>query len=129
METQLERNNLIMKLRNEKITIPSIAKILNMSFYTCAGILRRRKGILDGRDFKRELIRKYFNHTCQKCKRIWQQGERRFDVHHWGEGSSKSKSYEDWADLDKVSLFCHRCHLNLLEHRQTMKENHKPHKS
>lgn len=124
METRLERNNLIVEMKNKGNTINEIAEILDMSFYACRSVLRWRRGVLDGRDYKRELIRKYFDHTCQKCKRIWKEGERRFDVHHLGEGSNKSKIYDDFKDIDTLTLLCHKCHLNLPEHRETMSLNH-----
>lgn len=75
---------------------------------------------LEGRDYKRELFRKYFDYTCRGCGKVWEEGKRRFDIHHPNEGSSKTKIYDSWADLDNVILLCHQCHLNLKEHREAM---------
>src|SRR3990167_3610528 len=75
--------------------------------------------ILEGRDSVREKIREHFNYTCQSCGEIWQNNERRFDVHHFGEGHNKTKSYDkNWKeDINNgdIGLFCHCCHLNLPE--------------
>lgn len=84
--------------------------------------MNKIKKLLEGRDYKRELFREYFYWTCQKCGKVWQEGQRRFDIHHQKEGSSKSKIYDNWTELNKINLFCHKCHLNLPEHREAMRK-------
>lgn len=75
-----------------------------------------------GRDFLRELVRMRDNHTCQYpgCGRVWQKGQRRFDVHHLDEkidekiaGKIDSRRVPlkyDREHLDKLITFCHKCH-------------------
>ena len=136
MKEKKERNNLIIKFRKQGKTISEIAEVFNVSYYAIRDILRREEfekknnaPLLEGRDYKRNLIRKYFDYTCQKCGKIWQKKQRRFDVHHFGKGSRFSKRYDNFKKVEdiinKVTLLCHKCHLNLKEHRQTMSENHK----
>lgn len=51
--------------------------------------------------------------TCQKCKRIWKMGERRFDIHHLnGECGKRSRTYDRVKDIAGLITYCHRCHLN-----------------
>lgn len=81
-----------------------------------------------GREYKREMIRIYFNHTCQSLNcsrkdRQWHKGERRFDVHHFSCDPKDTKKYDagKLKDVIKgVSLLCHKCHLSLPEHLQKM---------
>ena len=80
---------------------------------------------LEGRDFKRELIRKFYGYTCQICRKKWKLGERRFDVHHKGMGSTMTKKYDKKVNYNYITLLCHRCHLNLPEHRKAMSINNK----
>jgi hypothetical protein len=46
-------------------------------------------------------------------------------------GSKKSHRYDDFRKLKEilnmVMLLCHKCHLNLIEHRKAMEKNHKNH--
>ena len=126
MKEKIERNKFIMKMRSRGKTIKEIAQFFNISYWACRSIIRRIKGIDEGRDFKREQIRKYFNFTCQNCGRKWKEGERRFDVHHFGRGSLDSRKYDTGIiDPNLVTLLCHKCHLNLPEHREAMSKNHK----
>jgi len=37
---------------------------------------------LEGREYNREKIRIRDKHTCQICGKNWEDGQRRFDVHH-----------------------------------------------
>jgi len=78
-----------------------------------------------GREFIREVVRCRDNHTCQNCKRIWNIGERRFDVHHLDEkheGKSNTKGIIklDKENIDKMITLCHMCHMNLDVVRQKM---------
>ena len=75
---------------------------------------------LTGRDYKREIIRIYFNHTCQKCGKVWDKKSRRLDVHHINQGNKMTNKYDKDVDYNKVTLLCHKCHLNLPEHRNAM---------
>jgi len=125
-----ERNNLIIKkIKQGKLKV-DIAKEFNISpqrvfaIVDKVGLIQKYKDnqnrILEGRDYKRELIRKYFNFTCQDCGRVWKKGERRFDVHHFGKGSSLSRKYDKRININMLTLLCHRCHMNLEEHKKTM---------
>ena len=129
-----ERNKMIIeKVKRGEFKV-DIAKEFNISpqmvfkIAKKAGLTKKYKNRedkkLEGRDYKRELIRKFFNYRCQKCGRVWKKGERRFDVHHFGAGSSKSKIYDSFADITKVTLLCHKCHMNLPEHKKAMKKPH-----
>jgi hypothetical protein len=70
----------------------------------------------------REFARKRDNHTCQKCGKIWQEGSRRFDVHHLDESMESIRDYlYDRSNLDKLITYCHKCHLNLHSVRKKMR--------
>jgi|GEM_PF-2004598 len=71
-----------------------------------------------GRGLTRELVRIRDNFTCQKCGKIWAEGERRFDVHHIDCDSSKTKGYDSRKEMKNMVTLCHKCHLNLPEHRE-----------
>lgn len=68
-----------------------------------------------GREFIREIVRIRDNHTCQRCKKTWIKGQRKFDVHHLDEemlGKNRVKgviSY-DKENMNKLITFCHKCH-------------------
>jgi len=79
---------------------------------------------LTGRDFVREKIREHFNHTCQMCGKKWKKGTRRFDVHHFSCDPSDSRKYDKDVDFTAVTLLCHKCHLNLPDHRKAMRKKH-----
>lgn len=67
-----------------------------------------------GRDFLREKVRTRDNHTCQSCGRVWDEKERRFDVHHTDvniEGKN-GKIYSNNKDMSKMVTLCHKCHMN-----------------
>ena len=85
------------------------------------GKLGKITGIKWGaRDRYRELVRIRDNHTCQKCGLEWQVGERRLDVHHLDEDSTKTRQIDGDEDMDNMITLCHKCHLNLDGHRETM---------
>lgn len=70
---------------------------------------------MGGREWTRELVRARDNYTCQKCKRVWREGFRRFDVHHLdesmlGKTRSKGTTKYDRENMDKLITFCHKCH-------------------
>ena len=67
-----------------------------------------------GLDFVRELVRVRDNHTCQMCGKKWEEGKRRFDVHHLDENMESIKNIKyDRNNLDKMITYCHKCHLSL----------------
>lgn len=78
-----------------------------------------------GRDRYRELVRVRDNHTCQACFKVWEKGQRRFDVHHLdekmeGKSHLRGASEYDANNLNKMITLCHKCHLNLDSVRKKM---------
>lgn len=81
------------------------------------------------RDRVREWVRIRDNRTCQKCSRKWNQGERRFDVHHLDEkkdGKSRSGMIHRWdtKHMNRLITLCHRCHFGLDITRNKMRKPH-----
>lgn len=70
-------------------------------------------------------VRERDNHTCQKCGRIWKEGERRFDVHHLNEYEGKNKKFRIDHKIDELITLCHTCHMNLPHIRKKMSINKK----
>jgi hypothetical protein len=70
---------------------------------------------LEGREHLRELVRQRDNYTCQICGKVWQEGQRRFDVHHINEKleGKEGRKYGNNKDFDKMITLCHKCHLGL----------------
>lgn len=67
------------------------------------------------RDREREFVRIRDNQTCQRCGKIWQEGQRKFDVHHldedmFGKNRMKMAHKYDKENNDKLITFCHKCH-------------------
>lgn len=79
-------------------------------------------GIKNGtRERVRELIRIRDNHTCQICGKKWIEGTRRLDVHHKDCVKEKSRQCDDYEkEKDNMITLCHKCHLNLPEHREAI---------
>jgi len=80
------------------------------------------------RERVRELIRIRDNHTCQICGKVWKEGQRRFDVHHKDCIKEKTKQCDNYEiEKDNLITLCHKCHLNLPEHKPitTFKPNYK----
>ncbi len=76
-----------------------------------------------GRDFIREVVRMRDKHTCQVCKRRWNEGQRRFDIHHLnGFCGKKSRSVDKISEIDGLITLCHKCHFNRPEHKSKMKK-------
>lgn len=73
---------------------------------------RRKEKGNSGREHTRMLVRARDKHTCQICKRMWEKGEKRFDVHHIYEKRA-SKNYDSVSDLHKLITLCHKCHMRL----------------
>ena len=71
-----------------------------------------------GNDYIREFVRKRDNYTCQICNKVWQEGQRRFDVHHINCLASKTnKKYKNNKNIKQMITLCHKCHLNVKEHK------------
>lgn len=76
--------------------------------------------IIKGRDRTRELVRIRDRHLCQDCGQKWEEGKRKFDIHHLnGLCGKKSRSYDKVSDMEGLVTLCHKCHFNRPEH--TMK--------
>jgi 5-methylcytosine-specific restriction endonuclease McrA len=83
------------------------------------------KVIKKGRDLNREKVRVRDNHTCQDCGKKWEEGQRRFDVHHLNNlCGKKSRGYDKISEMDILITLCHKCHFNRPEHKT--KINKKP---
>lgn len=68
---------------------------------------------MTGRDYVRELVRARDKYTCQMCGKLWQEGTRRFDVHHLqGLCGKKSKGIDRKQDMPILIALCHKCHFN-----------------
>lgn len=75
-----------------------------------------RKQRLTGRDYVREKVRERDKRTCQnkECGKKWEEGMRRFDVHHLnGLCGKKSQKYDRISEMDGLITLCHKCHLSL----------------
>jgi DNA-binding CsgD family transcriptional regulator len=67
-----------------------------------------------GRDRAREIVRMRDKHTCQSCGKKWEEGTRRFDVHHLnGLCGKKSTGFDGINDIDGLTTLCHKCHLSM----------------
>lgn len=146
---QEQRYNLILNERNKGKSLREIGNIFNVTgerirqiikykfkTYQCKVCklilddykyfceLHSNKGyIFKGRDFNREKVRIRDNYTCQDCNKKWEQGTRRFDVHHLnGLCGKKSKGYDSVLDKNGLITLCHKCHFNRPEHKTQTKE-------
>lgn len=80
-------------------------------------------GHIQGREFTREAVRRRDNYTCQSCGKIWEEGQRRFDIHHLnGICGEKSRGYDRVTDGKDMITLCHKCHLNLESVREKMRK-------
>jgi len=74
------------------------------------------------RDRVRELVRIRDDHTCQICGKKWKPGMRRFDIHHKDFDKEKTRACENYQkEKNNMTTLCHKCHLNLPEHRESMR--------
>jgi 5-methylcytosine-specific restriction endonuclease McrA len=82
---------------------------------------------LEGRDFLREKIRERDGHECQECGEVWEDGMRRFDVHHVGSirKSSENRKYKNHNPKRLVTI-CHRCHMNDEDSKKAMRGAKRP---
>lgn len=78
-----------------------------------------------GREYTRELVRIRDNHTCQLCKKVWEVGTRRFDVHHLSDDPKDTRGYDQVADMDHMQTLCHKCHLNLDSTKSHMRKTYR----
>lgn len=137
----LERNLEIKSMRQAGSSLKEIAKIFGISRQRVDQILKQvhkyitclrcnqsfaRKGneiccfdclkkygrLPSGRDSVREKVRIRDNYMCQFCFKIWQQGSRKFDVHHLHEMKA-SKNYDDKKKMINLITLCHPCHMRL----------------
>lgn len=70
---------------------------------------------LTGRDKTREMVRARDNFTCQKCRKKWKKGERRFDIHHLkGLCGKKSQKYDRVSETKNLITLCHKCHMGIV---------------
>jgi len=76
---------------------------------------------LQGRDWVREQVRIRDNYTCKVCGKKWEEGKRRFDVHHKDCDKNKTKKYNKLNEINNSITLCHKCHLNLFKHKESMK--------
>jgi len=89
----------------------------------CCKCIKLTDYFSSGREKTREYIRIRDNHTCQKCGKKWEEGMRRFDVHHIDCDKEKSKKYDNYEkEKDNMITYCHKCHLNLPEHRKAVSD-------
>ena len=66
-------------------------------------------------------MRQRDNYTCQIYNKVWEKGQRSFDVHHLNCLDAKTnKKYKNNKCFNEMITFCHKCHLNLKEHRKKM---------
>ncbi len=91
------------------------------------GLKPNTQGIkLQGASFIREAVRGRDNHTCQICGKKWVKGKRRFDIHHIDCNKEKSRKYDNWEkERENMITLCHRCHMNLPEHRKSMSKKYR----
>jgi len=79
-----------------------------------------------GRDYTRQRVRIRDNFTCQKCRKKWVTGMRRFDTHHLGNlCGKKSRGYDKVESIRGLITYCHKCHLNLHFVKKKMSVSHK----
>lgn len=90
-----------------------------------SGNITELTGLSGGaRDRYRELVRIRDNHTCQICGKKWLEGQRRFDVHHLDEDSSKTRKVDNLEiEASNMVTLCHKCHLNVPGHKEKMSVN------
>ena len=68
----------------------------------------------EGLDYSREIIRQMKGNKCESCQKVWEEGMRRFDVHHLNSCGKFSRTYDRLADIlsniTEYLVLCHRCH-------------------
>lgn len=88
--------------------------------HACSSLLLQ----VQGRERTRELRRIRDNHTCQnpECAKVWEPGQRRFDIHHLnGICGKRSRSYDAVSELDGLITLCHDCHFKRDDHSSNVR--------
>jgi hypothetical protein len=115
-------HQIIMDIKFEKETIPPT--FIDNCWLPVGEIFRNGfKNDLEGRDFLRERVRHRDDYTCQICKKVWEKGKRRFDVHHL-DGNIEGKNaftYKNNKCFNRMITLCHKCHLNLNHIKEKIK--------
>lgn len=97
-----------------------VVKFAGTTDYVSIAKIEAVKSMDGGRDRHREIIRIRDNHTCQICGKMWM-GGRKFDVHHLDCDNKKSRQCDNLErEKNNLITLCHKCHLNLPEHRKAM---------
>jgi len=79
-----------------------------------------------GKDRTRELVRIRDNQTCRDCGKLWQDGQRKFDVHHLnGLCGKKTHNYDKLSEMVGLITLCHKCHYNRTDHAMRVKVMHR----
>lgn len=77
------------------------------------GLSDEKITVTGGLSFIRELVRIRDSRTCQDCGKVWEQGKRRFDVHHLDPKMESIRDIKyDRANMDKMITLCHKCHMS-----------------
>ena len=117
----MDNKKIIQQLRDRGYTFQQIGILLGISRQRCHQIYKWHKGVLTSKEIPRERVRKRDNYTCQKCGKVWETGQRRFDIHHIDCDNKKTRQYDKVNEMSNMITLCHKCHLNLPEHRESMK--------
>jgi hypothetical protein len=113
------RRKIMISLK-KRLTHQQVGFIFNISKQKTQEIIND-KIIYGGREFTRDKIRQRDNYTCQICGKVWQKGQRRFDVHHIDCIKEKTRQCDNYElEKDNMITLCHKCHFNLPEHRNVM---------
>ena len=145
-EKTIARQSEIQALRDEGATLAEIGKVFFLSRERIRQILKadysRVKDTetplvekypqlrnMQGREYNRELVRIRDNHTCQLCGHKWVKGERRLDIHHLDCDKEKTRQYDKPSEFGNLITLCHGCHLNVPEHRNSMKKINRQNKA
>lgn len=92
----------------------------------CNGCSKHLSNI-DGRERSREIVRIRDKYRCQKCGLKWDENMRRFDIHHLnGDCGKYSRGYDKIKNIDNLITMCHKCHLNLDEVKDKMRNKSSP---
>lgn len=125
-EESLERFNKIIILRNQGVPTSTIGKMFGVTGSRIAQIKEAPKPpkraahiwngapkwLQQGRERTREQVRARDGYKCSFCKKKWEEGTRRFDIHHiMGMCGKKSRSYDKLSEMDSLITLCHKCHM------------------
>lgn len=116
----MDRKQQMIKLREQRYSYKVIGYLFGISRQMAQRIITGVRYGVQGRDRTREKVRERDDYTCQKCGKRWKKGERKLDVHHIDCDNTKSRKYEPRLEIINMIALCHKCHLNLPEHRKSM---------